>query len=53
MRFLVDQNQSPTLVDHLQRAGHDAVRIKVLGVSRATDGEIMDRASSEGRIVLG
>lgn len=52
MRFLVDQNLSPTVATALQDAGHDAAHVRDLGLARASDGEILDRAASEHRVVV-
>ena len=52
MRFLLDQNQSPLLVGELTVAGHDAVHVRDLGMSRATDRVILAYAVKDQRIVL-
>lgn len=52
MRFLLDQNQSPLLVGALIVAGHDAVHVRDLGMSRATDREILQYGLQDERIVL-
>ena len=52
MRFLLDQNQSPELVEHLRSAGHDAIHVRSLGMSRASDNEIMVLADAEERILV-
>lgn len=49
MRFLLDRNMSPTLVELLAAADHDAVHARQLGLSRAPDDLIMETAASEGR----
>jgi len=52
VRFLLDQNQSPLLVGALTVAGHDAVHVRDLGMSRATDRVILEYAVKDQRIVL-
>ena len=42
MRLLVDQNLSPTLVDQLTSAGHDAQRAAALGMEKASDPAIFE-----------
>jgi predicted nuclease of predicted toxin-antitoxin system len=52
VRFLVDANLSPRLSVSLTDDGHDAVHVGDLGMSRATDAEILDAADRDDRIVL-
>ena len=52
MRFLLDQNQSPLLVQLLAGMGHDAVHVRQLGMSRASDAEIMAVARDDDRVVV-
>lgn len=52
MRFLVDQNRSPRLAELLRTAGHDAVHTFEIGLERAEDDELLERARAEDRIVL-
>ena len=52
MRFLVDNALSPGIAEGLRKAGHDAVHVRDLGMSSATDNEIVARALSEGRIIV-
>lgn len=52
MRFLVDQNLSPRLVEKLNSLGHDAVHASALGLQAATDEAVLDRARSDGRVVV-
>lgn len=52
MRFLLDQNLSPLLVEILARLGHDAVHVRQLGMSRASDAEIMATARDDNRVVV-
>ena len=52
MRFLLDQNQSPIVAELLNRMGHDAVHVRDLGLSRASDSEILASAVNESRVVV-
>lgn len=52
MRFLVDMPLSPALALELSRLGHDAVHAHNIGLGRAIDEEILERARREGRVVL-
>ena len=52
MRFLADTGISPKTVDFLKQLGHDATHIRTLGLQRAPDARIVDRARTDGSIVL-
>jgi predicted nuclease of predicted toxin-antitoxin system len=52
VRFLVDNALSPELAVRLCRAGHDAIHVRALGLHRADDSVILDRAAAEDRIVV-
>jgi predicted nuclease of predicted toxin-antitoxin system len=52
VRFLVDANLSPRLAASLAEDGHDAVHVGDLGLSRATDTEILNAADSDDRVVV-
>ena len=53
MRFLVDAQLPPRLVDLLADAGHDAIHTATLPRGNAsTDDEVVDRAESDDRIVV-
>ena len=52
MRFLLDQNQSPLLVRALVELGHEAVHVRDLSMSRASDTEILAFAYREGLVIL-
>jgi predicted nuclease of predicted toxin-antitoxin system len=47
VRFLIDMPLSPALVSWLSDRGHDAAHAVDLGLSRATDGDIIERARRE------
>lgn len=52
MRFLLDQNLSPALVDRLAEAGHDAVHVRDLDMSRSPDEEVMSTATADERVLI-
>ena|SRR6185295_18532576 len=52
MRFLADAGLSPVTVDFLVQLGHEAVHVRMLGMQRAADAEIVARARAESRVVL-
>jgi predicted nuclease of predicted toxin-antitoxin system len=52
VRLLLDQNLSPLLAEELVTRGHDAVHVRSLGMSTASDLMIMDLASTEARVVV-
>jgi predicted nuclease of predicted toxin-antitoxin system len=43
---------TPQAVAHLQAKGHDAVHAFAIGLGARPDGEILERARAEGRIVI-
>jgi hypothetical protein len=51
VRFLVDQNLSPKIVERLAVAGHDAVHISALGLASASDSRIIAVAVVTDRVV--
>ena len=52
MRFLADAGVSPKTVDFVQQLGHEAVHVRTLGLQRAPDAELVDRARVDFSIVL-
>jgi predicted nuclease of predicted toxin-antitoxin system len=52
VRFVVDANLSPRLALSLAEAGHDAVHVADLGMSRAPDMEILEVADRDDRVVV-
>lgn len=52
MKFIIDMPLSPTLSDWLASKGHDAVHTRDVGLSRATDNEILDYAVKEQRVII-
>jgi predicted nuclease of predicted toxin-antitoxin system len=52
VRFLVDQNRSPTLAQLLRDAGHDAVHTLELGLEQAEDDDLLALADEQQRVVV-
>jgi predicted nuclease of predicted toxin-antitoxin system len=52
MRFLADAGVSPRTVDFLCRNGHEAVHVRELGMQRAPDRLLVERARTEDQIIL-
>ena len=52
MRFLADAGISPKTVDFLKQLGRDAVHVRTLGLARAADAELIDRARTDSRVVV-
>jgi predicted nuclease of predicted toxin-antitoxin system len=52
VRFLIDNALSPVVAIELNRAGHDAVHVRDLGMQAASDEEIFDRGRTEERVVV-
>jgi len=52
MRFLADAGISPKTVDFLRRNGHEAVHVRELGMQRAPDPLLIEKARAEDRILL-
>jgi predicted nuclease of predicted toxin-antitoxin system len=52
VRFLLDQNQSPLLVELLAAHSHDVVHVRDRGLSRAPDSDILEAALAERRTVI-
>jgi predicted nuclease of predicted toxin-antitoxin system len=52
MKFLADMGISRSTVQALRDAGHDAVHLREQGLQRLSDRNILDKARTEGRVVL-
>ena len=52
MNFLVDMPLSPVLARWLSDKGHDAVHAMAIGMARAPDIAIMERARDETRTII-
>ncbi|MBZ5516043.1 MAG: DUF5615 family PIN-like protein [Acidobacteriia bacterium] len=52
MNFLANMGISPRTVEFLKELGHQAVRLSDLGLSGASDIEVIKRATTQGQVVL-
>lgn len=52
MRFLVDNALSPEVAAGLRRAGHDAVHARDLGLQKADDEVLLERAAQEQQVLV-
>ena len=52
MRFLLDENQSPRVADHLAEAGHDVVHVRDLDMRTSPDADILEVAREDDRVVV-
>ena len=52
MRFLADAGISPKTVEFLIQLGHEAIHVRTLGLQRAGDLEVIDRARMDSSVVL-
>lgn len=52
MKFLANMGISPRVVDELRKKEHDAIHLVEEGLSRLPDGEILEKARLENRILL-
>ena len=52
MRFLADAGVSPQTVEFLKQRGHESVHVRTLGLQRAADHELVERARADSSVVL-
>ena len=52
MRFLADAGISPKTVEFLKQLGHEAVHVRTLGLQRASDPELVERARADFSVVV-
>lgn len=52
MRFLADAGVSPTTVEFARGMGHEALHVREIGLQRAADREIIQRARVDSSVVL-
>ena len=52
MRFLVDQDVYQMTIEFVAKEGHDVVRIKQLGLERASDSFLLEKAKEMKRIFI-
>ena len=52
MRFLADAGISPKTVEFLTQLGHEATHVRTLGLQRAPDVVLVERARADGSVVI-
>jgi len=52
MQFLIDNNLSPRLAALLRQAGHDAIHVHQLGLTKADDATIFATAARQGQVII-
>ena len=52
MKFLADMGISPRIVEELRQNGHEAVHLAEQGLNRMADGDILEKARRENRVLL-
>ena len=52
MKFLADMGISPRVVEELRQKGHEAIHLLDENLYRMTDGDILEKARREKRILL-
>ncbi len=52
MKFLADMGISPRVVDELRKKGYDAIHLQEENLFRMLDGDILEKANREGRVLL-
>jgi predicted nuclease of predicted toxin-antitoxin system len=52
VRFLLDQNQSPRLIELLAAHGHEAQHVRDLGMRASPDIAILEAARRSGQVII-
>jgi predicted nuclease of predicted toxin-antitoxin system len=52
VRFLLDNNLSPSLVEGLRHAGHDVTHVRDIGLAAADDSTVLALAREERRVLV-
>lgn len=52
MRFLADAGLSPKTVEFLKQLGHEATHVRELGLERARDFELVERARVDSSVIV-
>jgi predicted nuclease of predicted toxin-antitoxin system len=52
MRFLADAGVSPKTIEFLKQIGHEAAHVRSLGLQRAPDAELVQRARTDRSIII-
>jgi predicted nuclease of predicted toxin-antitoxin system len=52
LKFVIDNALSPSMADGLTKAGYDAIHVRDIGMSKASDNDILSFAFRENRIIV-
>lgn len=52
MRLLVDEALSPLVADLLRDLGHDAIHVRDIGLVSADDGQVLEAARADARVLV-
>jgi predicted nuclease of predicted toxin-antitoxin system len=52
IRFIIDQQLPPMLVERLRQSGHDAIHVREIGLTAAKDSTIWEHAAKHGYVVI-
>lgn len=52
MKFLIDNALSPLVSEGLKKLGYDSLHVKEIGLQKADDNDIFDRAFQEERTII-
>lgn len=52
MKFLLDENQSPRIAEHLVAEGHDTVHVRDLDMRTSPDEDVLAAALDAGRVLI-
>lgn len=52
MRFLADAGISPKTIDFLNQLGHQATHVRTVGLQKASDVQIVERAVADGSAIV-
>lgn len=52
MKFLIDNALSPSIAHGLVEKGHDAIHVRDVGLTAASDSEIIDLATQQDHILI-
>lgn len=52
MKFLVDNSISPLVAGALKKEGYDSIHVRDIGLHKASDKDIFNRAYKEDRIII-
>lgn len=52
MKFLIDNALSPSMADGLKKAGYNAIHVRDVGMSKASDIDILNFALKEDRVIV-